>query len=82
MQYWLLLYNSYTSWPVDNRGRKIRSPRQVQTMLGLVESQEVLVRWVTNFFFFYELTTFECQKITNTIKDTLTYLKTCIQSNK
>ena len=47
-----------------------------KTMSGLVESQELLVRWATNVFL--ELTTFGCQNITNTIKDTLTYLKTCI----
>ena len=28
-----------------------RSPRRVLTMLGLVESQELLVRWATNVFF-------------------------------
>ena len=57
-----------------------RSHMRVQTTSGLVESQEVLVRWATNLFL--ELTTFGCQNITNTIKDTLTFLKTCIQSHK
>ena len=39
------LYNRQGS-----RNPLARSPRRVQTMSGLVQSQEVLVRWATNLF--------------------------------